>query len=250
MRKIHFFILLLLYLACNQNSTNPEPNNLSASDIIPLNDSTRQLYYNDAVYIEYMRQADKEHTLSSSAVLDEFNIGQYYNDLINIYQSSYKINKRFLDNITRIHNHYHYGIRQIHVAVDTNKIWVKNWLNDKKIADIAGIDSIIYNYELDILESNGSKNRYNFTLTSANPINNRLLAEKLSATDEFLYAEIPARHPDWSSISMQGNQDYKNYIFKYGWGDCPSGCIYQHTWEIKVKGEQISLNIEYGDALE
>jgi len=37
------------------------------------------------------------------------------------------------------------------------------------------------------------------------------------------------------------------YTFKEGWGDCPSGCMFNHFWEFSVNGGVVVLIDEYGD---
>ena len=37
------------------------------------------------------------------------------------------------------------------------------------------------------------------------------------------------------------------YTFKYGWGDCPSGCMYEHYWEIQIQDGAAVVLQEWGD---
>lgn len=36
------------------------------------------------------------------------------------------------------------------------------------------------------------------------------------------------------------------YLFKRGWGDCPSGCICEHFWDFQVTGGNVTLLSQYG----
>jgi len=36
------------------------------------------------------------------------------------------------------------------------------------------------------------------------------------------------------------------YLFKRGWDDCPSGCIYEHFWDFQVTEGTVTLLSEYG----
>jgi hypothetical protein len=51
---------------------------------------------------------------------------------------------------------------------------------------------------------------------------------------------------DGSKIRLQEDG---TYLFRYAWGDCPSGCIYQHIWVFRVTGETVELLEEYGTPL-
>jgi hypothetical protein len=75
------------------------------------------------------------------------------------------------------------------------------------------------------------------------------LKEKLGKTDEFRYVEPTIIIGGGSNISFIGG-NHKIYQYVLRWGDCPSGCIYQHYWKIKVTDQKITLLEEYGDPLE
>ena len=40
-----------------------------------------------------------------------------------------------------------------------------------------------------------------------------------------------------------------SYYIRYGWGDCPSGCIYNHFWRFSINGQIVTLLEEGGDPL-
>jgi len=43
---------------------------------------------------------------------------------------------------------------------------------------------------------------------------------------------------DWSNVYARRTQDGITYLFRQGWGDCPSGCIYSEYWYFKFEGDQ------------
>jgi len=49
---------------------------------------------------------------------------------------------------------------------------------------------------------------------------------------------------DGSDIGIQG---LGLYTFRLAWGDCPSGCIYEHFWVFRVEGASVELLEDYGD---
>jgi len=134
------------------------------------------------------------------------------------------------------------------VSVDTNKIWVKEWLNENVYTNIAGIDSLIENYDIEIFFNYESHGGYNFRLKTRVPINYFALKEKFKKTNEFIYVESNAIIGGGSTISLI-SEDYNIYKYALGWGDCPSGCIYSHYWIIKVTDREIKLLKEHGDPL-
>jgi hypothetical protein len=43
---------------------------------------------------------------------------------------------------------------------------------------------------------------------------------------------------DWSNVYARQTQDGLTYLFRKGWGDCPSGCIYSEYWYFSFDGDQ------------
>lgn len=248
MKKFILLIFLIALLSCLKNPSEIELLKYSKDDLVPLNDSTKSLYYNDAAYIEF-RQVIQDSTKRYSQVnLEEQNIISHYENLLNIYNNSYSISNSFFENISRIHTFAARTLYYLLVSVDTSKVWVNEWLNGNKYTGITGIDSLIENYEIEVFFNFESSGGYNFTLKTTVPINYFALKEKLEKTDEFIYVEPDGIIGGGSSISLiDGN--HKIYQYAIGWGDCPSGCIYYHYWKIKVTEQEITLLEEYGDPL-
>ena len=61
-----------------------------------------------------------------------------------------------------------------------------------------------------------------------------------------LYSVLPgARAPspnfiagDWSNVYARQTRDGITYLFRRGWGDCPSGCLYSEYWYFIFEGDQ------------
>lgn len=49
--------------------------------------------------------------------------------------------------------------------------------------------------------------------------------------------------PDLTA-SISTDRNY--YTFTHAWGDCPAGCIYQHSWNFHVEGGQVFFDGEFG----
>lgn len=55
---------------------------------------------------------------------------------------------------------------------------------------------------------------------------------------------------DGMSIDYFSHTDHDIFLFSYGWGDCPSGCMAKHFWKVKIDLNcNVSLEDEYGDNL-
>ncbi len=248
MKKYIFLILITALVSCLKNTVEIEPLKYDKDDLVPLNDSTKTLYYNDAAYIEFNQLIQDTTKRCNQIKLEEQNIISYYNDLINIYNHCYSISNSFFENISSIHTFYAQTLYYLTVSVDTSKVWVEEWLNGNMDTGIAGIDSLIANYVTEILFIFESQGGYTFRLKTNVPINYFALKDKLEKTAEFRYIEPEIMVGESNHISFtDGNQ--KIYQYTIGWGDCPSGCIYHYHWKIKVTDQVITLLEEYGDPL-
>jgi len=66
------------------------------------------------------------------------------------------------------------------------------------------------------------------------------------AVDGVTYAEPSFVVGDGSDITLH---ELGSYTFKYGWGDCMSGCINNHYWEIRIEDGIAIIVQEWGDDL-
>lgn len=249
MKIVLSMILLLSFYSCSNNVTNSELLKYSETDLKPLNDSTKALYYNDASFIELGQIVKDSIKKVNQIELDEDAILSYYEDLLYIYNNSYKLSNSFFEKGSSIHSHGANTLYQITVSIDTNKSWAGNWKNGIKITGIDEIDAIINSYNLEPSFLFDSKNIYWYEIQSRRPINYFSLMEKFKNTSEFINVEPTVLIGGGSQISLTMDENYKYYKYTFGWGDCPSGCINYHYWEIKLKGKEIELIDEGGDSL-
>ena len=248
MKKIFYLFLVIMFNYCT-NNIEVETLKYSSKDLIPLNDSSKALYNDDAALIEY-RQILKDPIKKYEQVeLDENNIQSYYEDLLFIYNNSFKLSNSFFDYAKSLHSHGAGALYQILVSVDTSKSWLNNWKNGIKHTGIIEIDTIIDNYNLDINFNFKFDDHCWFEIKSGKPINDISLMYKFEETHEFQVIEPVVLIGEGSSISLYAEDNYRRYRYDYGWGDCPSGCISHHYWIIKLKDSEIGLVEEGGDHL-
>ena len=245
-KKFLFFIILITSISCLKNPVEIEPLKYSKNDLIPLNDSIKSLYYNDAAYIEFRQIIQDTMKRYEQVKLQESNINLYYQDLLNIYNKSFAISNSFFENFSSIHTFDAYTLYRVIAAVDTNKVWVEEWLNGNNITGITGIDSLLKNYDTEVIFNTEFFGYYHFTLKTKAPLNYLALQRKLEKTGEFHYVEPDVIIGGGSYIAFVGDGN-KIYQYTLGWGDCPSGCIYYHYWKIKVTDKEITLLEEGGD---
>jgi hypothetical protein len=86
-------------------------------------------------------------------------------------------------------------------------------------------------------------------ITSPDEAARRVLAEHPR------FGEVPSRNPDligqccWYEASEV--EDGYEVLIRFGWGDCPAGCINEHRWTYHVSQDgEVELVDERGDPLE
>jgi hypothetical protein len=70
-------------------------------------------------------------------------------------------------------------------------------------------------------------------------LNPERLAELYLTRPSVVYAEPNGVVGDFSNIYAWISQEGMTYLFRKGWGDCPSGCIYRLYWYFEVAASVI-----------
>lgn len=82
-------------------------------------------------------------------------------------------------------------------------------------------------------------------LTFDQPYHSGILCDLIIVTEGITLAEPNHYIGDGDHIAVH----WPYYIFSYGWGDCPAGCICRHYWRFYVDADDVVLVEEYGDEL-
>jgi len=85
-----------------------------------------------------------------------------------------------------------------------------------------------------------------FVLKFSRAYNPELLSDIYREAPGVLSASASRFHGDGSDITVT---EPETYTFVRAWGDCPSGCVYKHSWMFTATGCEVSLIAEYGDPL-
>jgi len=249
MKRFILIVSLAVLSACIKNPATFENLKYAGSDGPPLSDSTRQLYYDDAAFLAFGQLIQDPDRRYDQVYLDEQTLLSYYQDLLNIYDKSDAISTTFFEHIPGIHTYAARTLYYLLVSVDEGKEWLASWLNKNRITGIAGIDSVMENYDLEVVFNPEVLGGHMFILRSKVPVNYFALIDKLEKSGEFRYVEPDGIIGANSNISLRIEHSQRIYRYWLGWGDCPSGCINGHQWEIKVSGQEITLWKESGDPL-
>ena len=251
-------ILVLMFSAvafysCSDNSTGVEPLIYSEYDVPLLNDSLKNIFYDNAAFIERCQMAGDTAKFYYQVYLNPDNVDAFYNDLLSIYKNSYKISNTFFRYAKSIRTSDLSSIYSTTLLVDTSKSWAANWKNGVKNTGIDAIDSLIQNYDLKIIYNFRTGRDYYYSIKSERPLNHNALTRMFMKTSEFdAIMEVATEMVvigagDLIYCETTGNK--KLYTYHHGWGDCPAGCISHHYWVVSVEGNSIKLVEEGGDKL-
>ena len=138
--------------------------------------------------------------------------------------------------------HLHQGT----LKADSTSQEIKSWLQDGYSGN-GFLDDLIYENNITL----DSVTPMSYKYQSEVGINHAALAIAIKKLDFIIDAYATSCIGDGSQIEIiDYTSDFIHFIFSYGWGDCPSGCIKRHYWEIGVHGSGIvELIDESGDKL-
>ena len=249
MKRISFLLFILFIISCDNSVSEVEQLKYSEEDLRPLEALDQIEYYKDAAFIEFWELSKDSLKRLNQVELDYESIRTFYDDLLLIYNNSYRISNSFFEYAKSLHSYGSLVLYTITVSVDTNKEWISNWNSGIKTTGHEEIDRIISDYDLDVELLFASDYKFFYKINSEKPMNYLALMEKLKNTDQFLNIEPAILIGGGANITLMIEDNTKNYTYYYGWGDCTSGCLHAHYWIVKVVGQEVTLVDEGGDIL-
>ena len=182
--------------------------------------------------------------------LNHIKLEQYYADLILIHKKSYSLGNSFFENFLDVSNLQAPIMYMMFAVVDSSKEWIQNIINGNNFTGVESIDSLINNYVVEFTNPIPFNEDYMINIYSDIPYNTYALSNKFLNTNEFNYFGPNVIFGDASSIKFRTENSLRIYIYRLGWGDCETGCMNNHYWEISVDENNIvKLFNEYGDPL-
>ena len=155
---------------------------------------------------------------------------------------------------------------ELSITLDLDAPWLETWKSEQLTTGDAAVDGLLQEFgALTIRDYIGPRQyrserfiqwleekrhyRY-FYLTFAHPFNLRPLAERIQAASRYFHGVGGGGNAgDGDRITFEQIGASKRYTFSHGWGDCPSGCIHRHSWEVTLLPDGDLRLREYGDPL-
>lgn len=167
----------------------------------------------------------------------------YYRGLVHIYNA---IKYPSYHKINDIHVFPNPTVTGIVVLIDATYEWTKAWKRGERLTGNVEIDFLMEEYDLQL-----NSCYYDLaSIYSLQPINTYALSNKFLGIQGVRISEPNGYGGDGADINAEIRDSYVLYVFSFGWGDCRSGCISRHYWDVAVQynGSVIFLR-EYGDPL-
>jgi hypothetical protein len=224
----------------------------SAAQRVPSNctapDSVLKLFREDAAKVAFARQLQLD-----SAYLKMTGIRQSLQDtflraIVAVYNSGSKASnvifgKTFIYDPTvglygTIFVHYDelFSLQYFDVILDTTVEWEQNLLHNRIPTGNTSIDSILVAYGIMVdtfydYYTNGGQailqtSGYYNLLPIVDKWNNEIARQD--------QAQVENNYDYGSNISQTISDSSITLTFEYAWGDCPSGCIWHHSWTFEV----------------
>ena len=225
MKKIAAFLTLLI---CFQNGIAQI---IESSCEAP--DSITMLYEFDAKILA-ARQMQGDPTYINETKIDPALTNFYLEKLVAVYNAA---NFAAGDSVTKclpIHVFPEAIVNWFVIGLDTNDEWVQALQMDVFPTGYAVFDSLFMDLELEVKTIIGSSNPVIVILETENCLHLEGVINAFQDLNGVNFVEPDYLIGDGNNITAQVENGYTDLIFEHGWGDCPSGCIFSHFWQIRV----------------
>ncbi|PKQ65137.1 hypothetical protein BZG02_04740 [Labilibaculum filiforme] len=237
------FLASIFLAACDGDATINFPTNIIQDSRV--SDSTFQILLDDARLLCLNLYLNEETQELNDIEINESHVAPFVSALQMVFLDS------LLPATQEIRNYQIHALcrLQLHQGIllsDTINTPINSWYRNG-YSDYKALDNYIYKYSIS-LDSIGN-NQYKYQ--SEIGINQLALASELKSMAFILNAKASSCIGDGSQIEiMDYSSDFIHLIYSYGWGDCPSGCINRHYWELGVYGSgMVEIIAESGSKL-
>ncbi|HPN37148.1 MAG TPA: hypothetical protein PL041_02010 [Melioribacteraceae bacterium] len=258
MKKIAIFFvfaILIFSLGCdkNENQTqrskylNKKIDNVNFSNIP---DSILSLYQNYAGILA-VREMKLDPKLYESVVEIPSEIKNLlFNSLCQVYNANYLSARLTVIEQYKIGVYPNPETKNFLIEIDTSEAWVKTLILNHTYSGNQKFDSLTNRYNLKFSNYFNFIGFNGFSYYSESQINLNALFYQLKDIKGIKNAFADNSLGDGSNITAEVFDDFVELIYSFGFGDCPSGCIYRHYWKFRVYYDGIVEYLyEWGDPL-
>ena len=151
-------------------------------------------------------------------------------------------------NLFHIHAVNYPNTSDIFVDVSKRSLWAQNLYHDSLYAGNDTLDNLVNQYGLYYTSVSAFVNNdYIFDILSSYPINMRPIVNEISSMTDIITVFDDNIYLDNSDIILVDSGFVRHYTFRYGTGDCESGCTINYYWKFSVYGDcVVQFDTSYG----
>ncbi len=248
--------ILIFALGCdnesNEQSTkskylNKKIDNVNYSSIP---DSVLMLYQNYAGILA-VREMMLDPKLYESVIEIPSEIKNlFFNSLCQVYNANYLTAHNIVINGYKIGVFPNPETNNFLIEVDTSEAWVNSLIINHNFSGNTSFDSLTRQYKLNYSNYYNFAGFNGFSFSSENQLNLHPLFNTLKGINGIKNVYANSAMGDGSNITAEVLNDYVQLVYSYGFGDCPSGCIYRHYWMFRVYYDGVvEYMYEWGDPI-
>ena len=146
-------------------------------------------------------------------------------------------------------------LHRVQVLVDTTYGWTSNWLDTVALTGNSWIDFLVNTYNLKVENVQFVPEwvtNYDaaITLQTDKFINPEFLAGLIANSSGVVFAYGLNYSSDGDHVFFEKKPDFVEITFRYGWQDCPTGCVFHRDWLFRVYPDcSVEFVSSYGDLL-
>jgi hypothetical protein len=212
--------------------------------------SVKIIYQNDADQMALRRINENKFPAQ-----DSINIPFPHTDsILKVLLAVYNLKTAEADTVARIlklHTFPKYDLNTCMVFADSTAAWMLKLRNKITPCGQSTIDALMSTYKLKYSYSTSSLNASHVIIFRSDiNLNMSKLAENLRPIFgvNMVFSNLYAG--DGDDITAKWYDNYIQLIYRYAWGDCPSGCSFAHFWKFNIYPDcSVEFIRSYGDKL-
>lgn len=229
--SILLFGVYLLYACDSDNAANFPTEIIQDSRV---SDSIFEILLNDAKLICMDFYTNQEMEELSEIEFKEYHFAPILAALQTVYLDSVSIASSDIRKYD-VHALCPEQLHKARITIDTTSENFTSW-KTYGFSDNLSLDLLIDEYDLQL----DSIRETQYLVHTNTGINQESLARELRKFKFIKKAQAANCIGDGPHIEIvYFNPDFIQLIYSYGWGDCPSGCINRHYWELGVYGSGV-----------
>jgi hypothetical protein len=205
---------------------------------VQLTEAERLAYEEDAVRLAIRRLAETGSPALRDVIPPAGLVASLKNALVHVHATSHPVRDTVID-LYRIRTFPEPATREIMVRVDPTQGWTAAWREYNARTGNQAVDALVETYGLSVRAYYQWSIGEVAMLRSSRPLNAAALATRFEPIPGVIWAERNGAVGDGPDIRASVHGEGWRLDYSVGFGDCPAGCIYRHTWSFAVSADGV-----------